>query len=581
MMLRRPRRPQLRTRVLAGVLLITVVALVAFDVAAVTALRGYLVGQTDSRLQTVLSLYRPVNQAVPHAGSEPPRPVTMRSQPPPLASASTGAHLAGPAQARTNWVIAGPRLRLSPPVLGPVLRRVRVRPRAAGIRRRQPRPGSATLPPGLPVTAAGAHVQTVSQRGRGHPAPAAGRAGTHGRRHPRRHHQPRRRQQHRRPARAHPHHRLGGGRPAGRRGRRPGSCAAACGPSRRWPAQADRITAGDLTDRVSPQDPATEVGRLGAALNGMLTRIEASIAEREASQELTRRFFADASHELRTPLASLRANAELYQQGALARRPQVDEAMRRIALEAQRMGGLVDDMLRLARLDQHPDQQHDRSIVTALVHGCAERARIADPQRTWRTQIAAGLVATGDEELLRRAVDNLLANVHAHTPGGTVATITAAARGGTRHRRGQRRRPRRPGRPAPAHLRPVLPRRGAHRAPGPVWGWPSSPRSPPPTTAPPRRCSTTRTGCGSPSRCPRPASHAPPWCPPPASPLARVPAPRCSDAAPGPPESLGYGRGRRASIPSSRQSRPNSNRSSLVSGASGSMPDSITAAMCG
>ena len=63
MMLRRPRRPQLRTRVLAGVLLITVVALVAFDVAAVTALRGYLLGQTDSRLQNVLRLYRPVSRA--------------------------------------------------------------------------------------------------------------------------------------------------------------------------------------------------------------------------------------------------------------------------------------------------------------------------------------------------------------------------------------------------------------------------------------------------------------------------------------------------------------------------------------
>jgi two-component system OmpR family sensor kinase len=196
-------------------------------------------------------------------------------------------------------------------------------------------------------------------------------------------------------------------------------------------AQADRITAGDLTDRVSPQDPATEVGRLGAALNGMLTRIEAAIRDREASQELTRRFFADASHELRTPLAALRANAELYQQGALGRRPQVDEAMRRIALEAQRMSRLVDDMLRLARLDQHPDQQHDMVDLTALVHGCAERAEIADPQRTWRAQIAAGLVATGDEELLRRAVDNLLANVCAHTPGGTAATITAAVRGGT------------------------------------------------------------------------------------------------------------------------------------------------------
>ena len=195
--------------------------------------------------------------------------------------------------------------------------------------------------------------------------------------------------------------------------------------------QADRITAGDLTDRVSPHDPGTEVGRLGTALNGMLARIEASVEEREASQELTRRFFADASHELRNPLASLRANAELYQQGVLADRPQVDEAMRRIALESQRMSSLVDDMLRLARLDQHPGQQHDPVDLTALVIECAERARIADPNRTWQEHVSRpALVAVGDEELLRRAIDNLLANVRAHTPAGTVATITAAEHDG-------------------------------------------------------------------------------------------------------------------------------------------------------
>jgi signal transduction histidine kinase len=195
-------------------------------------------------------------------------------------------------------------------------------------------------------------------------------------------------------------------------------------------ARADRITAGDLTERVSPENPATEVGRLGAALNGMLARIETFVEEREASAELTRRFFADASHELRTPLASLRANAELYQQGALPERHQVDEAMRRIALEAQRMSGLVDDMLRLARLDQHPDGQFEPVDLTAVVTGCCERAQIADPARTWHADIASGLVLTGDAELLGRAVDNLLANVRAHTPAGTTAAIVAATRGG-------------------------------------------------------------------------------------------------------------------------------------------------------
>jgi two-component system, OmpR family, sensor kinase len=407
MTLRRPRRPQLRTRVLAGVLLITVVALVAFDAAAVTALRRYLLSQTDSRLQTVLSMYRPVNR---------PLQVTMRSKSP-LVSAVTGERLAVPAQVKRNWVIAGPRVRLSPPLLaqyyvglvtihgqrGFVVGNPRLVPRIA---------------PGWAVSAAGPHVQTVSSAGGATqlrlraisvPTAAGALVAT--------------------TSLAAVNNTVGrleliliiGSIVAGllvaggiswvmRRGLRPIETMA---------AQADRITAGDLTDRVSPHDPATEVGRLGAALNGMLTRIEAAIHEREAS------------HELRTPLASLRANAELYQQGALARRPQVDEAMRRIALEARRMSRLVDDMLRLARLDQHPDQGHDLVDLTALVHGCAERAQIADPQRTWRAQIAPGLVATGDEELLRRAVDNLLANVRAHTPDGTAATITAAARNGS------------------------------------------------------------------------------------------------------------------------------------------------------
>jgi len=195
-------------------------------------------------------------------------------------------------------------------------------------------------------------------------------------------------------------------------------------------AQADRITAGDLTDRVTPHHPGTEVGRLGTALNGMLARIEAGLAERDASQQQIRRFFADASHELRTPLASLRANAELYQQGALRSPDEVDEVMDRIVLETRRMGRLVDDMLRLARLGQHPGQYREPVDLTAVVAGCAERVRIADPARTWQVRIDRGLATVGDEELLRRAVDNLLMNVLVHTPAGTSGAISAYETGG-------------------------------------------------------------------------------------------------------------------------------------------------------
>jgi len=78
---------------------------------------------------------------------------------------------------------------------------------------------------------------------------------------------------------------------------------------------------------------------------------------------------------------------------------------------------------------QRPGRSAEPVDLTAVVAGCAERARIADPERTWRVRVGNGLRTVGDEELLRRAVDNLLMNVLVHTPAGTVGTITATTEG--------------------------------------------------------------------------------------------------------------------------------------------------------
>jgi signal transduction histidine kinase len=290
-------------------------------------------------------------------------------------------------------------------------------------------------------------------------------------------------------------------------------------------AQADAITAGDLTGRVGPHDTGTEVGRLGTALNGMLARIDAAIREREDSQEATRRFFADASHELRTPLASLRANAELYQQGALTQRPQVDEAMHRIASEAQRMSTLLDNMLRLARLDQHPEPGHEPVDVTALVHQCATRATVADPQRAWHTNIAAGLMANGDDELLRRAVDNLLAKCATTLPK---ARLPPSPPPGTTARPPSRSAMTAPAsRPTscPASSSASTAPRRPPSAPDPDLAWPSSARSPPPTTERSGPASTSHTGCALPSPSPPAATPTPPGWPPPAPHRTHTPLP--------------------------------------------------------
>src|SRR5205823_5202784 len=123
---------------------------------------------------------------------------------------------------------------------------------------------------------------------------------------------------------------------------------------------AGAIAAGDLSRRVEPDDARTEIGRLGGALNGMLSQIEVAFAEREASQERLRQFVADASHELRTPLTSVRGWAELFRRGARTRPDDLERAMRRIEEEATRMTDLVEDMLSLARLDEGRPLQRER-----------------------------------------------------------------------------------------------------------------------------------------------------------------------------------------------------------------------------
>ncbi|HEY1273367.1 MAG TPA: HAMP domain-containing sensor histidine kinase [Thermoleophilaceae bacterium] len=189
---------------------------------------------------------------------------------------------------------------------------------------------------------------------------------------------------------------------------------------------AGRIAGGDLSHRVSPADPRTEVGRLGIALNGMLDRLEEAFSERQQSEDRLRRFIADASHELRTPLASIRGYAELHRMGA-ARDPEaVDKAMRRIEDEAARMGILVEDLLTLARLDGEVDVPHTKVDLSALTRDATDDARATAPDREITFSPNGPAVVLGDAHQLRQVLANLLRNALVHTPAGTPVEVSLA-----------------------------------------------------------------------------------------------------------------------------------------------------------
>jgi two-component system OmpR family sensor kinase len=196
-------------------------------------------------------------------------------------------------------------------------------------------------------------------------------------------------------------------------------------------ATAERIAAGDLSQRVPDMAPGTEIGRLAASLNGMLGQIEHAFDERTASEDRLRRFVADASHELRTPLTTIRGYAELSRSGAITDEEQRRTAIARIESEAVRMGVLVDDLLLLARLDQQRALERRPVDVVELVDAAAAALRAAAPGREVSVSVPAALAVEGDEARLRQVLDNLLTNARVHTREGTPIELAATQEHGT------------------------------------------------------------------------------------------------------------------------------------------------------
>jgi two-component system, OmpR family, sensor kinase len=188
---------------------------------------------------------------------------------------------------------------------------------------------------------------------------------------------------------------------------------------------AAKIADGDLTQRIERADERTEVGRLGLALNRMLGQIEVGYRAREASERKLRRFVADASHELRTPLAAVRAYAELFGRGAAEHPDDLERSMKGISRESERMSVLVDDLLLLARLDEGRPLEREPVRLDEVVGEAVDAARAVDPERPIEAALVEAVVL-GDRDRLRQTVDNLLANVRAHTPAGTPAHVVVS-----------------------------------------------------------------------------------------------------------------------------------------------------------
>ncbi len=195
---------------------------------------------------------------------------------------------------------------------------------------------------------------------------------------------------------------------------------ASLSPLRHAAATADRVSHAHLTERIEYEGP-DDVGRLVAAVNAMLDRLESAFGDQ-------RRFLADASHELRTPIAVVGGHLEILRRDDISPAERAEE-LDLVADEVQRMGRLVDDMISLSRLEAGQQRPFQPLDVRVLLLETAGRGRVLGRNHRFAVMAAQGLWVLGDPDQLLQAMLNLVSNAAAHSPGGSLVRLTAVAEG--------------------------------------------------------------------------------------------------------------------------------------------------------
>ncbi len=193
-------------------------------------------------------------------------------------------------------------------------------------------------------------------------------------------------------------------------------------PIRELSRAAKEIAGGNYDVTVPERDRVEEFGELERNFNLMT-------AELRANEYLRKDFISSVSHQLKTPLSILNGYAQLLAGGGLSAEEE-REYSQTIAQESDRLVGLIDDMLRLSRIDHREIQRK------AEIFPLGEQLRRAVLQLEPRWS-AAGLNVsadipdfdyTGDSELLYQVWVNLLENAVKFTPaGGRIGVSLAAA----------------------------------------------------------------------------------------------------------------------------------------------------------
>jgi len=194
--------------------------------------------------------------------------------------------------------------------------------------------------------------------------------------------------------------------------------------------------ARDFSRRIAHRGPRDEVGHLASTVNAMLAELEDAHHDLEATHHdlaaanahlartlaVQQRFVADASHELRTPLTIIRANADVLHWMDAGDAPERTEALTDLSGEAERMSGLVNDLLTLARADAGQHLAPRPTPLRPLMEEVCRQARLLTRGQEVVLDRADMVTAAIDPAAFKQLLLILLDNALKYTPAeGRVA----------------------------------------------------------------------------------------------------------------------------------------------------------------
>ncbi|HVN68584.1 MAG TPA: HAMP domain-containing sensor histidine kinase [Candidatus Binatia bacterium] len=177
---------------------------------------------------------------------------------------------------------------------------------------------------------------------------------------------------------------------------------------------------GDYTQRRFVMAGGDEVASLTAAFNDAVASVATAMDHRRHAEERMRQFAADASHELRTPLTVIAGYIDVLRRGAIEEPRIARQILATMALEKEHMRGLIDRLMRLARLDSEAPPRIDQVNVPELLRSQCDAAKRLDERRTIDYSVDGVETIAADPGELAEAVWNVIENALKYAPDAPI-----------------------------------------------------------------------------------------------------------------------------------------------------------------